>query len=188
MKRSIVVAALVALTAAPVLTAAPALADATGDVRAAMLRFASLKSYEMTAGSGAHSMTMDVVNPGALRMRGAGMEMVRIGTTMYMKMPGQSKWMTTSETRGGTGTEMADKVRSLATDPKGMAVRDLGMRNADGQNMHAYEMTQKDGDKAVVYIGGDGYIHRLDPKSGRGGAEPIRFSKFNGIAAIRAPM
>jgi hypothetical protein len=177
-----VVAALVALTAAP------ALADPLGDVRSAMLKFASLKSYEMTAGSGARSMTMDIVNPGAMRMSAGGMEIVRVGTTMYMKMPGQSKWTKTSYSRGGgTGTEMADKVRSLASDPKGIAVRDLGMRNVDGQSMHAYEMTQKDAEKAVVYIGGDGYIRRLDPKSGSQ-TEPIRFSKFNQIVAIRAPV
>jgi hypothetical protein len=183
MKRSIVVAALVALSAAP------ALADPMGDVRSAMLKFASLKSYEMTAGSGAgRSMVLDVVNPDAMRMSSGGMEMVRIGTTMYMKMPGQSKWTKMSDTRGaGAGTQMADKVRSMASDPKGISVRDIGMKNVDGQNLHAYEMTQKDGEKAVVYIGGDGYIHRLDPRSGRQ-AEPIRFSKFNQIVAIRAPM
>src|ERR1700736_4436204 len=100
MKRSIVVAALVALIAAPALTVAPAHADAMGDVKAAMLRFASLKSYEMSAGGGGRTMTMDVVNPDSMRMASGGMEIIRIGTTMYMKMPGQTKWTKTSYTRG----------------------------------------------------------------------------------------
>jgi hypothetical protein len=182
MKRSIVVAALVALTAAP------ALADANGDVRAAMLKFAGLKSYEMAVGSGARAMTMDIVRPDGMLMSSGGMQMVRIGTTMYMKMPGQSRWTKTSSTRGGSpGTQMADKIRTMATEANNFSARDLGMKNADGQSMHAYEVTQKDGPKSVVYIGPDGLIRRLDPKNGSQ-TDPIRFSKFNSVAPIRAPM
>ncbi|MEA2665084.1 MAG: hypothetical protein QOI11_2028, partial [Candidatus Eremiobacteraeota bacterium] len=110
MKRSIFVVALVACTALP------ALADPIGDVRAGMMKFAGLKSYQMSMASGGHSMTMQVVNPDAMRIDAGGMQMVRIGKTMYVKMPGAGGWMKTENTRGGGGTEMADKVRAMATD------------------------------------------------------------------------
>jgi hypothetical protein len=181
MKRSIVVAALVALTALP------ALADPTGDVRAGMMKFAGLKSYQMSTTSGGRPIVMQMVNPDAMRIDAGGMQMVRIGKTMYMKMPGASGWMKTENTRGGGGAEMADKVREMATDPNGVKVTDLGMRSAGGETLHAYDVTQKDGTKMVLSIGRDGYVHQLDPK-GSGQNAPIRFSKFNAVAPIRAPM
>ncbi len=96
--------------------------------------------------------------------------------------------MKVPSTRGGSpGTQMADKIRTMAVEANNFSARDLGMKNVDGQNLHAYDLTQKDGNKSVVYIGADGLIRRLDPKSS-GQTEPIRFSKFNSVAAIRAPI
>ena len=181
MKRSLFAVALVALAVAP------ALANPTDDVRSAMLRFAGLSSYQMAFDSGKNSGTMEIVRPDSMRMRATGMEMVRVGNTTYMKTAGRN-WMKIESASGGAfGNEIASKVRSLATTAKGITVSDLGMKSADGQMMHAYHVKQNDGAESTMYVAGDGFIHRMDSAE-HGSHQTVRFSRFNAVPAIRAPI
>ncbi|HEY0393171.1 MAG TPA: hypothetical protein VGD01_01625 [Candidatus Elarobacter sp.] len=180
MIRSIAAGALFAFLT---LVAAPADASATDDVRAAMLKFAALRSYEMTFGSGARTATADFVNPDSMHMSSQGMELIHIGTTTYMKMGG--KWQKLPSSRGETPMGMADRVRKMASKANGVTATDLGMKSVGGETLHAYKMTQSDGTTGTCYIGRDGLPHRLQGKSAD---ETVVISKFNAVAPIHAPL
>ncbi|HEY0614161.1 MAG TPA: hypothetical protein VGC96_05955 [Candidatus Elarobacter sp.] len=180
MIRSIAAGALCALVT---LAAAPASANATDDVRAAMLRFAGLSSYEMTFGSGGRTAVADFVNPNSMHMSSEGMELIHIGTTTYMKMGG--KWQKLPSSRGEVPMGMAERVRKMATEAKGVSATDLGMKSVGGESLHAYKMTQSDGTTGICYIGRDGLPHRLQGKTAD---ETVVISKFNSVPPIRAPI
>lgn len=188
MIRSITASALLALTT---LAAVPADASPTDDVRAGMMRFAELSSYRMTFGTGARTGTMDIVKPDNMHMQAQGMEMIRVNKTMYMKMggTGRQSWMKIPDTKGSGPTDIADRVRDMAKRANGISATDLGMKTVDGESLHAYRMKQSDGTQSTVYIARDGYVHRIEGKdNGHGRENTIKFSMFNQIAPIRAPM
>lgn len=188
MIRSIAASALLALIT---LVAVPANANPTDDVRAGMMRFAELSSYRMSFGTGARTGTMDVVKPDNMHMQAQGMEMIRVNKTMYMKMggTGRQSWMKIPDTKGSGPTQIADRVRELAKRANGVTATDLGMKTVDGESLHAYRMKQSDGTESTVYIARDGYVHRIEGKgNGRGSDNTIKFSMFNQVAPIHAPM
>ena len=182
MIRSTAVGAL-ALGALFTLAAVPANADATGDVRAAMLRLAGQSSYEMAIGTGSRSATIDYVKPHSMHMRTTGTEMVFIDSTMYVKMGGT--WRKLPGHQGVGPGEMAAKVREMTTGANALTATDLGMKTVDGESLHAYRMKQSNGTESTVYIARDGLCHRID---GSGKNSTVRFSKFNAIPPIHAPM
>ncbi|HEV3086829.1 MAG TPA: hypothetical protein VGX96_06340 [Candidatus Elarobacter sp.] len=175
-----------ALIALVTLSATPAYADATGDVRAAMLRFAGLSSYEMTFVTGAHGGTMDFVKPNSLHMTSGPFEMIRIGTTTYMKQ-GPRGWMKIHDTPGAVPADFGNKIRDLANKPNAVSATDLGMKNVDGEALHAYRVTSDGGSPTTVYIGRDGLPHRFQ-SSGGSGENVVKIGKFNAVAPIRAPI
>ena len=186
MIRSIAASALFALGT---LAAVPAYASPTDDVRGAMMRFAGLSSWQMTFGAGARTGTMDFVKPDNMHMQSSGMEMVRVSKTTYMKMGSGAKWMKIPDTEGAGPTDIADRVRKMAKQANGVTATDLGMKTVDGESLHAYRMKQSDGTESTVYIARDGYVHRIVGKGNGGGSDnTIRFSKFNQVAPIHAPM
>jgi hypothetical protein len=174
-----------ALSALLTLAAVPAYANATDDVRAAMLKFAALSSYEMTFNSRGRTSTLDVVNPRSIHMSSEGMEMIDIGTATYMKMGG--KWQKLPSSRGssGMGFSMGDRIRTMMNKANGVTATDLGMRPMGGEVLHAYKMRQSDGTTGTVYIGRDGLPHRFQ---GSGRDENVTLSKFNAVAPIRPPI
>ena len=181
MIRSIATGALGALL---MLAALPANASPTDDVRAAMLKFAALSSYEMSFGTGARAGTADFVRPDSVRMSMGGMEMVHVGSTTYMKMRG--KWQKFSSSRRESGPiDMAERVRAMAREANGLSATDLGMKSVGGETLHAYKMRQKDGTTGIVYVGRDGLPHRLQ---GNGADSTVTISKFNAVPPIRAPI
>jgi hypothetical protein len=174
-----------ALAAFAVLAAAPACASPTDDVRAAMLKFAALSSYQLTFGGAGRTGTIDVVKPDAMHFRSQGMEMVRLGSMTYLKA-GPQGWTKMRDTSGSGPMQLAAKARDMAKQANGIsAATDLGMKNVGGEMLHAYEMKQSDGKKTTIYIGRDGMVHRLDSGSADG---TVQFGKFNAVAPIRAPI
>jgi hypothetical protein len=168
------------------LSGVPAHASATDDVRAAMLRFAGLSSYEMTFGTGGRHGTLDFVKPNSMHMVSGPFEMIRIGTTTYVKQ-GARGWMKIADTHGAGSDEVANRIRALASKPNSVSATDLGMKNVDGETLHAYRVTtQNDRSSSTCYIGADGLPHRID--SGQAGNSSVRISKFNAVAPIRAPI
>jgi hypothetical protein len=162
----------------------PASAGPTDDVRACMTKFASLNSFRMTFDQRGQTGTMDFVQPNNWHMLGGGYEMVHLGNTSYVKMPGRGWMKTVTDSRRMTPTNFLDKVRSEARNKRFNAT-DLGMKNVGGESLHAYRLHYSNGESDnVVYVGNDGLPHRVDAERG----QAIRFSNFNAVPAIRAPI
>ena len=178
MTRSITASALAVLVS--LAAALPATASATDDVRAAMMKFAGLNSFRMTMDKGG---TMDFVRPNSMHMSASGMEMYAIGSTMYMRRGAQG-WMKI-QNRGNGPADVGDWTRMTREKANDVTATDLGMRSVGGETYHAYRTTSKGKDSSTVYVGRDGFVHRVD--SG-GLGHGVTFSNFNGIAPFRAPI
>ena len=165
--------------------AAPAYADATGDVRAAVLKVVGLSSYEMSFGTGSRSGTMDFAKPGNWHVRTATGEMIVIGSDFYVKR-GNSGWMKLPASASANAMRtLFDNMGSLGRRPSNATATDLGMKSVDGESLHAYRVKDSDGHEATVYVGRDGFVHRVADGNGTGG---VRLSKFNAAPPIHAPM
>ncbi len=183
MTRSTVVG-LFALGAVFTLAAAPAYADATGDVRAAMQRFLSLSSYEMSSISGSQSVTVDIVKPSSRHVRSATGEIISIGSDFYLKR-GNSGWMKLPASASASAVGTFENMESLGRKVNGATATDLGMKSVAGETLHAYRVTETGGRQWTVYIGRDGFVHRIASVSGPNG---VRYGKFNAVPPIHAPM
>jgi hypothetical protein len=178
------VAGIFALGAVFTLAAAPAYADATGDVRAAVMKVVGLSSYEMSFGTGSRRGTMDFAKPGNGHVRTATGEMIVIGSDFYVKR-GNSGWMKLPASASVTAMRTFDNMGSLGRRPSNATATDLGMKSVDGESLHAYRVKDSDGHEATVYVGRDGFVHRVADGNGTGG---VRLSKFNAAPPIHAPM
>ena len=183
MTRSTVVG-LFALGAVFTLAAASAYADATGDVRAAMQRFLSLSSYEMSSTSGSQSVTVDLVKPSSRHVRSARGEIISIGSDFYLKR-GNSSWMKLPASASASAVGTFENMESLGRKVNGATATDLGMKSVAGETLHAYRVTETGGRQWTVYIGRDGFVHRIASVSGPNG---VRYGKFNAVPPIHAPM
>ena len=181
MKRTIIAGAFSVLAMAAV---APASANPTDDVHAALLKFAALSSYEMTFGTGARTGTLDFVKPDAMHVTMGPVEMIRIRKATYVKQPPRG-WMKIADVPAAGPAEMADRIREIANKPNGLSVTDLGMKNVDGETLHAYRVTQRNGSPSICYVARDGLPHRFQ---GERADSVVRLSKFNAVPAIRAPI
>jgi hypothetical protein len=182
MTRSTMAGVLVTLVA---LAGVPAYASPTDDVRAVMMRFVALSSYQMSFGTGAKSGTIDVAKPDSMHMHVGSTEMIRIGSTTYVKA-GPRGWMKLAAMPGTSQATIADEVRAMSRDANDFSVVDLGMKSIGGETLHGYRLTQKkNGTQSTIYVGGDGMIHRM---AGAHADANLRFGKFNQIAPIRAPI
>ncbi len=176
MKRLVLAAAAGALVLG---TTVPAKADATGDVRAAMQKFASVQSFEIVTQNEGKTATMDMTNrPAAVHMSGGGMEMINAGGATYMKMGGSWKKYPSS-----SGMPFSDPIRHFADKANQIKATDLGMKSVGGETLHAYKIVDS-GDGGTLFIGGDGLPHRFEGND----HSVVRITKFNAIAPIHAPI
>ena len=172
----------VMLAAACTLAAAPAYASATDDVKACMQKFASLQSFEIQTTTDGRPSTIDVINrPSAMHVTSAGMEMVTVGETTYMKVGGS--WQKLPASKRTTGF-MSDPIRHMADTTAGVKATDLGMKSIGGETLHAYKIVDKDGDGGIIFVGGDGLPHRFESND----HTVVRMTKFNAVAPIGAPI
>jgi hypothetical protein len=181
--RSNVVAAF-ALGALFTLAAVPAYADATGDVRAAWQKFLGLSSYEMSSVSGSHSVTVDIVKPSSRHVRSATGEIISIGSDFYLKR-GNGGWTKLPASAAASAVVPFQNMESLGRKVNGATATDVGMKSVDGETLHAYRVTETGGHQVTVYIGRDGFVHRVAIVGSPNG---VRYSKFNAVPPIHAPM
>jgi len=86
---------------------------------------------------------------------------------------------------GSAPIDMASRIRTMARDINGLSATDLGMKSVGGETLHAYKVTQNDGQAGIIYVGRDGLPHRMQ---GKDAEQTITISKFNQVAPIRAPI
>jgi len=179
MRRSVYVLAILALFT---FAGRGAYASPTDDVRNAMLNFVHAESYRMTFPSrSGETAWADYGGPGKVHMVMGPVEMIELDGVAYMKMGGTWRKLP----HALPATYMADVVRTrdAALHSKDYTATDLGMKPSDGELLHAYSVQKAGDDPHTVYIGSDGFIHRIDTNSGY-----IRFSNFNKPVNISAPM
>jgi len=160
MRRFLVVSFLV-----PALTTA-ALAAPIDDVKNALIGFGHLTSYLMMG----------------------EMEMVHIGANTWMKVQGHWMQMPGGAGQGPGFTGALSHAQTLSAHTSDVTVTDLGVKSVDGQTFHAYGVKNPgDPQPSTIYVGGDGYVHRIDSADDKGRVSTIRFSRFNVPVAIDPP-
>jgi hypothetical protein len=171
--------------------AVPALAGPTEDVRAALLRFNGLSSFRMDFAIKDFSGTMEFAKPDALRIRASGLELVRVGSDVFVNARGHG-WQRAADSPAAPLVpqllRMGVRVRRSAMDPSGFTAVDLGTQTIAGEALHAYRRTVRaDGAQDLVYVAHDGFVHRITsvPDVTEG---TLTFSAFNHVAPIVAPM
>lgn len=177
MKRLLLALALVAASAGP------ALADPAGDVRSAMLEFAKLTSFHMSASSQGKTVEADFLPPGKAHFIMPPLEVITIDGTVWAKINGT--WQTFAfpgiTQLTGTFSAAIDALRNPSAD---MTVTDLGEKTVDGTQLHAYGVTSTSGGTpSTVYIDANGRLVRAEG----GSAGVVRFSRFNAPLEIDPP-
>jgi len=164
-------------------TAGAALADATSDVRTAMLAFAKLTSYHMSIESHGRSIEVDTIPPSKVHVVMTPFEMIKIDQTTWMKTNGTWQKLTMPG-MDRVGMMYQGAVDSVAHPPSDLVVTDLGPKTVDGAPLHAYKITNKAGESpSTVYLDASGTFVRVE--SADGGV--VRFSKFNARLTIAPP-
>ena len=171
--------------------AVPALAGPTEDVRTALVRLGGLSSFRMGFTVHAMSGTMEFAKPDALRIQVSGIEMVRVGSDVFVNALGHG-WQRAADSPAAQLVpelvEMGQRIRRSATDPAGFTAVDLGMQTIAGETLHAYRRTMRaDGAHDLVYVANDGFVHRV-AGVGEAADRVLTFSAFNQVAPIVAPM
>jgi hypothetical protein len=171
------------------LAALPAGADPSGDVRVAAVKLAGASSYEMTFTTAGKTATIDVIKPNTRRLRLQQGEFIFIDSVMYGKQPGRG-WMKMPMSAAPGVSRFYDFVGRFPTSwaASSMHVTDVGTLKAGGEAMHAYRATDN-GSLMLIYVAGDGYIHRVEVSALSTRSDGyFRFSKFNAVPPIHAPL
>jgi hypothetical protein len=166
--------------------AAPALADPKSDLMTALMQTAKQPSFHVTATDKGKTFDMDMALPDKMHMMMGPMEMIKLGSTMYLKMNGTWRQMNMP----GMDAMMGNVANYVAYargkyNPDDTVVTDLGMKSPDGIPMHAYSVTNKgDHDPTMLYIDSSSRLARVDAADGA----VVRFSKWGAIDPIVAPI
>jgi len=170
--------------------AVPAYADSTSDAvqRAALATFHAKSLHMTVANATGPAVDLDLVPPANMHVKvGGSMEMIKIGSAMYVNVKG--KWHQMHIPGMGMLTNIVGNAQQYAKPDSFNAV-DKGSSIVDGMSLHAYDVTGKTTHAKVpttMYVGDDGFIHRMDVHS-RAGATTIKFSNFNVPVTIVAPI
>ncbi len=184
MKRLLMLVALVAATATT------ARADATGDLKNAMINLSKASAFHVTASIQGHTVEGDIVKPNKMHVTAGPMEMIVIDKTTYIKM--QGTWhqfpMPGADRMTAPLAYAQDFAEKARTNPN-INVSDLGMKTVDGTAYHAYLVKDSDGSGSAttVYVDANGYPARMDVTDTRG-TQTVTFSNFNGPITIDAPI
>lgn len=165
------------------LASLPAWADAKADIRAAMERMRTARSYHavmQVAGGKPMTNTIDFAAPDRFRMTLPMGTQVIVGDSMWMSMNGMHMKMPLP---AGTLTRWRDPAnldKNMATT----TVQALGADTVDGQPARRYRMTnsQPQPSESLLWIGADGYPLQIqvDGKAmGHATTTTIRYSRFN---------
>lgn len=167
----------------------PALADGTDALHNAFVSLAKATSYHIAFETDRGTVDSDFVPPSRMHLMMGPLEMISIDNVTYLKRG--DTWTKFSFPGTETLTAQILQTREYAKNQANFNVSDLGPKTLDGEDLHAYQVRPKSdnptGKPATVYVGRDGYVHRIDATSDRGSAI-VRFSKFNAPIKIDAPI
>ena len=166
-------------------------AGAKDDIKAAIGKFASARSYHVTmthGGKQATSTEVDFVAPDRLRMKMPMGTQIIIGDTMYMDMQGRTMKVPMPK---GTLTQWRDPA-NIAKYETTITVKALGADMLNGKLTKKYLVsnTQPEPNTSTMWVGGDGYPLQIKVDSkvqGQPVSTMIRYSRFNDPTIRVAP-
>jgi hypothetical protein len=172
-----------AIAAAAVLDIAPA-ESAGSSCLAAVQANAKAKSYHsVLTNAGVHATTtVDIVSPDRLRVFDNGVELIAIGNKAWRR-EGSGPW------KAAPPVPVAQILNAplAAASENGVNCVDAGMGTLDGRPAHIYKSSSVVHGKTVhatFYVLGDGFVHRFEVTSARGGSV-MEFSNFNATTIDR---
>jgi hypothetical protein len=178
MRRLLCALALVAFAAAP------ALADPKSDIMSAMITFGRATSYHMDITAKGHTMAGDIAPPNKMHMSSAEFEMIKIDSTIWIKIGGSWRKMNFPGADQMTAA-YTSALETAKSAPDDLIVTDLGMKvpASGGAPLHAYTVTNKAGKSpSTMFLDGSTFVE-ADTTDG----SSIRFSKFNVPVDISPP-
>jgi hypothetical protein len=146
---------------------APALADPKSDIMAAMINLQKAGTYHMTINMKNQKMEADMALPSKMHMVMAQMEMIKIDSTMWIKIGGQWRQMNIPNADQLTAT-ISGAMDAAKGSPDDLVVTDLGVKTpaSGGAPMHAYSMMNKAGKSpATVFLDGS-VVKEIDTNDG----------------------
>jgi len=157
-----------------------ALADPSSDLVNASIATTKAPSYHVSVTTSGTTIESDVVNPNKAHAIAKDMEMIVIGSAMYVKMDGKWKKMNVP----GLWSDPTDVAKKMQLHRTDFTASDLGMRTVGGVPYHAYALTDtKKHSKQTVYVDAAGRFGRVETD----GIVMI-FSKYGENVSIVAPM
>jgi hypothetical protein len=164
--------------------AAPALADPKSDIMAAMINLQKAGTYHMTINAKNQKMEADMALPAKMHMVMPQMEMIKIDSTMWIKVGGQWRQMNIPNADQLTAT-VTGAMEMAKGQPDDLVVTDLGLKTpvSGGAPLHAYSMTNKAGKSpSTVFLDG-GVVKEIDTTDGTS----VVFSKIGVPVDISPP-
>ncbi len=118
--------------------------------------------------------TPDVIKSHRPRQReGQTSEEIRIGSTKYVKAPGETTWT--------SSTAESDRVTRLFQVPEDITVTEAGKETIDGKELVKYDLTEG-GDSASYWLTEEGYIAQVSFQG-----ETITFGNYGKPVTITEP-
>ncbi len=166
-------------------------AGAKDEIKAAIGKFTTARSYHVTmTHSGKHGTTTeaDFVAPDRFRMKMPMGTQIMIGDTMYMQMEGRTMRVPMPK---GTLTQWRDPAY-IREHEATMTVKALGTDMLDGKPAKKYLVTntKPEPSTSTMWIAGNGYPLQIKVNSkvqGEAVSTTIRYSRFNDPAIKIAP-
>jgi len=165
-----------------VFAAAPALADPKADIANAFILFGKASSYHMSAAAKGRTLEVDSEKPDKMHVVSGPMELVKIGTTTWIKAGGAWRQFNFPGMDQITSA-YSGALNVVQAPPNDVTVTDLGTKTIDGTPLHAYSVVEKSGSATVYVDNGSGYPVRVETADG----SSVTFSKFNSAGPITAP-
>ena len=160
-------------------------ADTNADMAAMAQAFAGVHSFHADINSSRGTMSMDIVKPDKMHMTMAGrMQMVSIGTDMWVNTSGQWQHMSMPTSMIQRPMDMARNAGLTSSGPKDYTITDLGPAMLNGKPTHKYHMVGKSGDAVDMWV-----ANNLPVQVQTFGNAPatITYSQYNSVPDITPP-
>ncbi len=184
MRSSLLVLMFAAMT---ILPAAPASADATSDMVAMAQTFAAVQSFhaDITTPKGI-TMSMDMIKPDKFHVTMNGMQVIEIGSDMWMNMTGSWQHMNMGGAMIQRPMDMARNAGMHGNAPSDYQITDLGPAMLDGIPAHKYHMAGKTGDAVDMWVSKN--LPLQVQATGKKGTATIKYSQYNSVPPITPPV
>jgi hypothetical protein len=150
-------------------------------------------SFHVDIATDRGTASVDYVRPGDFRMSGFGGELLHVGNAYYMKPSPATGWIAVPP---DVASGLASSIPQTLQTPESFAtvqnatITDAGTGVLDGKPMHKYRVVSSADAKttALLWIGADDRLDRVDAASPAIGTATLRYSEYNAVPTIAPPL